>query len=193
MVRPMSKPPRQGNFRSADWVELAAKVLRLEGPPGLTIDNLCARAGRTKGSFYHHFKGVGELGQALALHWAESGREAAAQTALAGSTAGDRLRALLRLGAESDHRLEHGIRVLALADPALGGLVRNADDRRELILTSLLAAAYSLSGSEAHDYARLFHALHLAAIMRGPEEARTYGEGPAKALTLLLESNFPTS
>jgi AcrR family transcriptional regulator len=188
----MDAAPKSANFRAADWVVLADKVLRLEGPGALTVDHLCARARRTKGSFYHHFKGIAELTRALTLAWAEADREAAAQTALAGTTPMDRLNAMLEITARADHRTERGVRVLALADPALAELVRKADDRRELVLTSLLAAAYTLSGAEAHDYARIFHALHLAAAMRGPEEAGEYAAGPAKALTVLLESNFPT-
>lgn len=185
-------PPRSANFRAADWVALAEKVLRLEGPGALTVDHLCARARRTKGSFYHHFKGIGELTRALALAWADAEREAAAQTALAGSTPMDRLKAMLDMAAGADHRIERGIRVLALGDDALAAVVRQADDRRELVLTSLLAAAYTLSGAEAHDYARIFYALQLAAAMRGPEDGAAFAAGPAKALTVLLESNFPT-
>ena len=188
----MTPPKRAPNFKVQDWVALAQKVLRLEGPTALTVDHLCSRARRTKGSFYHHFKGISELTQALARHWADVEGEAAAQTALAGTTPMDRLQAMLRLTAEADGRLERGIRVVALGDPAVAALVGKADDRRELIMTSLLAAGYTLPGAEAHHFARLFHALHLAALMRAPGEAAHYADGPAKALTALLESNFPT-
>jgi AcrR family transcriptional regulator len=38
-----------------DWYEEAVQILIEEGADGLTIDNLTARLGVTKGSFYHHF------------------------------------------------------------------------------------------------------------------------------------------
>jgi hypothetical protein len=82
--------------------------------------------------------------------------------------------------------------LLAASDEALAALVRGADDRRELIMTSLLGAAYSLPGSEAHHFARTFHALHLAALMRGQGDGVAYVDGPTKALIALLESNFAT-
>src|SRR5690606_29798178 len=35
----------------------------------MTVDDLCARAGVTKGAFFHYFKSKDELGVAAAEHW----------------------------------------------------------------------------------------------------------------------------
>ena len=181
------------NFRHADWIALAVKSLRLEGASALTVDHLCKRARRTKGSFYHHFKGIAELTLALARHWAEAEGEAVAGTAHAGTTPKERLEAMLKLTPDADHRLERGVRALAVNDAGVAEIVRKSDDRRELVMTTLLAGAYGIKGAEAHHFARLFHALHLAALMRSDEEVAAYADGPAAALSAMLESNFPTS
>lgn len=187
---PARKPPAV--FRRQDWIDLAVKTLRLEGPARFTVDHLCRRARRTKGSFYHHFKGIEELTAAVARAWAESESEAVGRAASAGETPMDRLKALLALTETADLRLERGVRALTVNDPELGEIVRKADDRRELVTTTLLAAAYGIQGAEAHNFARLFHAVHLAAPLRSPDDAAGFAKPPSDALLAILQSNFPT-
>ncbi|MGQ0659556.1 TetR/AcrR family transcriptional regulator [Sphingosinicella sp.] len=179
-------------FRRQDWVDLAVKTLRLEGPARFTVDHLCRRAHRTKGSFYHHFKGIEELTGAVARAWAEAESESVGRAASVGSKPLERLRALLALTETADHRLERGVRALTLNDAELSEIVRKADDRRELVTTTLLAAAYGIKGAEAHAFARLFHAIHLAAPLRSPDDAAGFAKPPSGALLAILQSNFPT-
>ena len=40
-----------------DWIEEGFRILASEGDAGLTVDALCERLDRSKGSFYHHFEG----------------------------------------------------------------------------------------------------------------------------------------
>ena len=174
-------------MRHDDWIGLAADALRRDGPAALTIDNLCHRARRTKGSFYHHFKSIDELRRAVVQHWIDGETEAVARTALAGSGPKERLEAMSRLTAASDHRLELGVRSLATSDPAITELVARADDRRELVMTSLLATAYRIRGEDAHHLAQLFHALHLAALIRAPLDAAGFTSGPVRTLMRMLE------
>ncbi len=173
-------------------MDLAVKTLRLEGPARFTVDHLCRRARRTKGSFYHHFKGIEELIGAVARHWAEAESESVGRAASGAGTAMERFRSLLALTETADHRLERGVRALTLNDAELSAIVRRADDRRELVTTTLLAAAYGIQGAEAHHFARLFHAVHLAAPLRAPDDAVGFAKAPSDALIAILESNFPT-
>ncbi len=46
-------------------------LIRERGFSAMTVDNLCARAGVTKGAFFHYFKTKDELGVAAAQHWSE--------------------------------------------------------------------------------------------------------------------------
>lgn len=58
-----------------DWLALGRAALEEEGPSGLTVEALMRRAGRTRGSFYHHFGSQGAFLHALAAAWAASGGE----------------------------------------------------------------------------------------------------------------------
>ena len=87
--------------------------------------------------------------------------------------------------------LEQGVRALAADYVEVADAVRAADDRRELIFTTVLAGVYDLKGAEAHQFGRLFHALHLAALTRAPGEAAAFSDGPGRALIAMLGSNFP--
>ena len=45
------------------------QLLSEEGPPALSLERLTEAAGRTKGSFYHHFQGRDGFLAALVAHW----------------------------------------------------------------------------------------------------------------------------
>jgi TetR/AcrR family transcriptional repressor of nem operon len=47
----------------------ALSLIREKGFSGMTVDDLCSRAGVTKGAFFHYFKSKDELGVAAAEHW----------------------------------------------------------------------------------------------------------------------------
>jgi TetR/AcrR family transcriptional repressor of nem operon len=54
----------------ARLLDAAMSVFRARGYAASTIDDVCAAAGLTKGSFFHHFKGKEELALAGADHFA---------------------------------------------------------------------------------------------------------------------------
>ena len=173
-----------------DWVTLGVALLQREGPASLDIDSLCDRLGCGPQEFLRHFEDRGAFATAIARHWAD-GAEAAARVARRGKKPAERLLAMLALPLEADMDLERGVRALAADHPEVAELVHDADDRHELILTTDLAAVYGLAPEEAQEFGRLLHALNVAAISRPTKEARTWGAGPARAVTALLGSNFP--
>lgn len=52
-------------------LEAAISTIREKGYAGTSVDELCARAGVTKGAFFHHFPTKDSLGVAAANHWSE--------------------------------------------------------------------------------------------------------------------------
>ncbi len=67
----MAHSPPKPNARSK-LLEAAVSVIRAKGYAATTVDNLCERAGVTKGAFFHHFESKDELGVAAAAHWSET-------------------------------------------------------------------------------------------------------------------------
>jgi TetR/AcrR family transcriptional repressor of nem operon len=51
-------------------LDAALQVIRAKGYSGTTVDDICAEAKLTKGSFFHHFDGKEELAVAAAEHFA---------------------------------------------------------------------------------------------------------------------------
>ena len=175
---------------AADWVTLGVALLHREGPAALDAASICGRLGCDVADFQHHFADSGAFALEVARHWADEA-EGAARAARRGKKPAERLLAMLGLITEADVELERGVRALAADHEAVAELVRGADDRHELILTTDLAAVYGLNAEEAQEYGRLLHALHVAAMTRSAEEAKIWGAGPARAVTALLGSNFP--
>ncbi|MEZ5741755.1 MAG: TetR/AcrR family transcriptional regulator [Burkholderiaceae bacterium] len=52
-------------------LDAAFAVIRQQGYSATTVDELCNRAGVTKGAFFHHFKTKEALAVAAADHWSE--------------------------------------------------------------------------------------------------------------------------
>lgn len=50
-------------------LDAALQVVRTRGYAATTVDDVCAAAGVTKGSFFHHFKGKQEMVLAAVAHW----------------------------------------------------------------------------------------------------------------------------
>jgi AcrR family transcriptional regulator len=175
---------------AADWVTLGVALLQREGPASLDVESLCDRLGCGPQEFLRHFTDKGAFALAVAKHWADEA-EGAARAARRGRKPAERLLAMLALTVETDVALERGVRALAADHDEVAELVRAADDRHELILTTDLAGVYGLQGEEAQEYGRLLHALHVAAMSRPAAEAKIWGAGPARAITALLGSNFP--
>jgi TetR/AcrR family transcriptional regulator, transcriptional repressor for nem operon len=52
-------------------LDAAVEIIRKKGYAGTSVDELCARAGVTKGAFFHHFPSKDSLAVAAANYWSE--------------------------------------------------------------------------------------------------------------------------
>ena len=64
------KPTPPGGLRKRA-LDVATSTIREKGYAATSIDELCARAGMTKGAFFHYFPSKGALAVAAASHWSE--------------------------------------------------------------------------------------------------------------------------
>lgn len=70
----MTTPPPKRPIAPArqKLLDAALSVIRTKGYTATTIDELCAKAGVAKGSFFHHFKDKEALAVAAAEYWSDS-------------------------------------------------------------------------------------------------------------------------
>ena len=63
-----SEPAAFHSFKTK-LLDAALKVIRSKGYTATTLDDVCAAAGVTKGSFFHHFSSKEDLALAVVRHW----------------------------------------------------------------------------------------------------------------------------
>lgn len=123
-----------------DWIELGFELLRTRGPQGVTIEELCRAAGRSKGAFYHRFSGTDAYRDALLARWIER-NTASILEHLGAAESGDerqaQLTALDRLALSIDLDLERSIRGWGTHDAVVQDVI-NQTDRARLEAASVL-------------------------------------------------------
>ncbi|MEE9347714.1 MAG: TetR/AcrR family transcriptional regulator [Robiginitomaculum sp.] len=145
-------------FSKNDWLDLGLKALTGAGPEAIRIDGLCARAGRTKGSFYHHFDGRDVFIAALMGRWEARLTQAIIDNAEREATAQAKLRALTIITTDMAHDLDVAVRRWAASDAVVARAVEAVDKRRTAYVASLLRQIKALSKQEAMDLAVMNYA-----------------------------------
>jgi TetR/AcrR family transcriptional regulator, transcriptional repressor for nem operon len=69
-MAPMPASPKQSAREKI--LAAAVAVIRTKGYAATTVDDLCAKAGVTKGAFFHHFRSKDDLAVAAAGYWSET-------------------------------------------------------------------------------------------------------------------------
>jgi len=144
-------------FDENNWITLGLERLSQDSVENLTIDKLCNFAGKTKGSFYFHFKNIDEYLEALVKFWF---KEFTHKVTSRPSPQTDRLDLLNQLAARIDLNLETGIRSLALKNNKIRKIVTKADNARLKWLTGL----YMNSGHYDADTAKALASIEIAAF-----------------------------
>jgi len=129
-----------------DWLDEGIRVLGEQGAPGLTIDELCGRMELSKGSFYHHFKGISGYKVALLEYFEAEHTTRFIDLAEREPEPKDRLRRLLDVILADDKSgpdLEIGVRAWAQQDEQAREVLARVDARRVDYVGSLwLAMGY---------------------------------------------------
>jgi len=66
---PSSAPANLPASARTRLLDAAKQVIRSKGYAATTVEDVCAAAGVTKGSFFHHFKSKEEMALAAVAHW----------------------------------------------------------------------------------------------------------------------------
>jgi AcrR family transcriptional regulator len=157
-----------------DWLDAGLVLLAEQGAPSVTIERLTERLGLSKGSFYHHFKGMSGYRTALLEHFEAERTTRFVEQAEASE--GDRLSALLRLvlAPGPGPELEIAVRAWALQDAEARAVQERVDSARVAYLAEI-------SGD-----AGLAQALYLVVVGAGQVVPPLTGRQLKNALELVL-------
>jgi len=156
--------PRRGGefalnrFSKTDWLDLGLQALATDGPSALRIDVLCATAGRTKGSYYHHFAGREDFTNQLLHHWAHKLTEAVIVETEQQQDPVEKLIALNRITDELDMGVETALRRWAGTEQVVADAIAKIDQRRIDYVASLLMQAKDIPSQQAIDLAVMNYA-----------------------------------
>lgn len=154
-------------FGKVDWLDLGLAQLASDGPAGLTVEALCERAERTRGSFYHHFRDHEEFVAALMEAWKQRHTLDVADATLA-EAPDARTAKLSNVANHLDHDLERAVRQFAQSNKVAGRVVRDVDELR----TEFVAGLYRARGLKpdlARDIARIEYAAYIGSQIVWPE------------------------
>jgi AcrR family transcriptional regulator len=162
-------------FKKNDWILLGLNALAVDGADAITIDNLCERAAKTKGSFYFHFSTIEEYLIDLTNEWVDAYTTKITHITNANS---ERMDFLNQLAARIDLELEAGIRQLAARNEHVQESVRQADETR----INWLADLYNITGKYSKSDAFALANIEIAAFTgfkmikpdMKPKEARDF-------------------
>ena len=128
-------------FGKVDWLEIGFRLLASEGPGALTLERLTQEAGRTRGSFYHHFKDREDFVREMMAEWRERSTEQAARRMAEVADVAALRRLLLDWPTSLDHRLEKAFRRMAVVEPLVREMLDEMDRRRVEGFAALVAGA----------------------------------------------------
>jgi AcrR family transcriptional regulator len=164
----------KARLSAQQWIEIGLQELSKRGPDALTIDALCRRTGKTKGSFYAHFGSHGAFIGSLVTRWLERNTEALLRAADIEPTPRGQLNKLNALAVRLDAKLDQGMRALAERHPAFTKAVSKVDSIRIANLARLHRAVRNCSEAEALDLATVEYAAYIGFQFMHPK--RSVGE-----------------
>jgi len=145
--------PSKGRLSKADWLEVGLTLLAKEGEQGLTIEALCQAAGRTRGSFYHHFEDQEQFVDALLIHW----KQTQVDTLVASNGALDDLDAmregLARMATCLDNPIEAAFRRWSASNASVRRMIEAVDAERIFMLADIMAATAARDETESQELA----------------------------------------
>ncbi len=151
------------------WLDHGLAAMAEQGPGGLTIEALCGRAQKTRGSFYHHFESAGDFQQQLLLWWEKSYTHDLIEKVERLGQPGQKLDHLNQLAAHLDPRIEQAFRRLAARSSDAALTCRRVDDSRISYLARLYAQSPRFSAQDAKMLARIEYAAWVGFQLVAPD------------------------
>ena len=152
---------KRKRFSREDWLDFALMRLAEDGPDALKLTTICEAAGRTIGSFYHHFDDQAQFFEALLRHWRKTNTEEVIAAIEALPDADRQAERLNTVAMTMNQAVEVGMRQFAFQNKRAAEEVAAIDEIR----ISYLAASYVRRLALEEPEARLLAELEYAAFV----------------------------
>lgn len=147
------------------WLKHGLETLASEGFTSLKADTLAKSLGVSRGSFYWHFTDLAEFHQAVLHHYLEvSVLAVVGQLEAEGTSAAEKIRALIDISVGSDRRIEQAMRAWAFSEPNVHELMAELD-RQRLAYLGTLAEELGLDPESARRRALLLYLSNVGYFM----------------------------
>lgn len=125
-------------FSKTQWLELGQSLLKTDGPGALTLESLTKAAGKTRGSFYHHFKSRDAFLRAMIENWQATSLASLAERLESEPSATGKRKIMRGVSMEWDGAFERQLRILAAQEPLVAELLQHVDELRIQGLASMI-------------------------------------------------------
>lgn len=159
---PKTRAPR---FGKTDWLAFGLSRLATDGPDALKLTALVQAAGKTIGSFYHHFDDQPDFFRELVHHWRDTSTRAIMAALDAIPDPADKADRLMDLATQLDVSIEMGVRNFATQNLTAAEAVAEVDALRIDYVSRIYAQRFDLEADDARDLARLEYAAYIGTQM----------------------------
>ena len=124
-----------------DWLQQGLRTLASEGANALKVGPMSVKLKVSRGSFYWHFRDIGDFRAQVLKSWQERSTDRVIQQLEAAQAQPDRLKLLMRRAFATKRRLDRAIRSWAAEDKQVAKLVASVDASRVAYIAKMLVAA----------------------------------------------------
>lgn len=181
------KPKR---FTKSAWLDFGLKQLATVGPDALKLAALCDAAGKTIGSFYHHFKDQPAYFEALLLHWKEKNTNDVIKRLAAVSGSADKAKQLEIIAMAMDQTEDVGVRALAQQNAMAAAVVAEVDQIRIAFMQGLYQDQFQLVDEDAKRLAELEYAAFVGTQTIWPRGSLEHGQSLSALFQRLVRQHY---
>jgi AcrR family transcriptional regulator len=147
-------------LNKSDWITHGLRTLASGGVGALKVGPMADELKVSRGSFYWHFKDIGDFKQQLLETWQEVATEVVIRDLQAEKTEPNQLKLLLRKALNEKHGLDRAVRMWAATEESAAAVVASVDTRRVKFIAQLLVAS-GVPKSEALERAKFLYWAYL--------------------------------
>ena len=152
-----------------DWIRHGLRTLASEGPSALRVEPMATKLKVSRGSFYWHFRDIGDFRSQLLQSWRERATDQVIRDLEAHWTGQDRLKNLIRQAFGGRRNLDGAIRSWAAEDKDVATVVAAVDLKRIAHIEKLLVEAGIKNELARHRAAFLYWAYVGHPLVRGTQ------------------------